>query len=822
MYRAVPIERIGSVLNSRRGLLSAEVHTRLKQYGSNNIAEVPPSTWLTLLRDTASDPMLWFLLATAVLFLFLGDTTEAITMLVAIIPLIGMDLYLHRRTQASTEGLKSRLATQAKVMRDDEVIMIASTDIVPGDLVLLSAGQNIPADGIFIQCDSTQLDESALTGESYPVRKQPLDKLETILAEVPVSSSHWAYAGTRLLTGSAAVRIVYTGAETLYGEIMQSATIARQERTPLQTAIANLVRVLLVAAGVLCLVLAWVRLRQGFGLVDALLSAVTLAVAALPEEFPVVFIFFLGVGVYRLAQRRALVRRAVVVENIGRVSCICSDKTGTITEGLLHLTHRYPNQGANDDQLIAVAAAASRRETGDPLDLAIFRLGPAGILSWSLLATFPFTEDRKRETAVWRNNDGTLVAVTKGAPETIFTMCCFTDNERVQWEAQVVELAKTGHKVIACARRDIGESAWEGGDPDREFVFTGLLAFEDPVREGVIESIRHCRESGIHVLMVTGDHPLTAKAVAREIGLGGGEPNVVDAAQLHTLLQHQPDVLTKVDVIARAVPAQKLNIVKSLQSIGEIVAVTGDGVNDVPALQAADIGLAMGERGTRSAREAASIVLLDDNFHTITRAIAEGRQLFHNLKLSFAYLLMIHIPLVLTAALIPLAGYPLLYLPIHIVWLELVIHPTALLVFQELPASEHLEPVQRSHRLQFFNRREWIIIAGVGFLITLMVISGYKYSLGTGRDVEHARAMTMIMLSFTGAMVTIILSRLSTRISKVVVLATILISVLLVQIPQLAEFLHLSPLHIVDLLFSVAGAIVISVIVMLGAFGRKR
>jgi Ca2+-transporting ATPase len=352
-------------------------------------------------------------------------------------------------------------------------------------------------------------------------------------------------------------------------------------------------------------------------------------------------------------------------------------------------------------------------------------------------------------------------------------------------------------------------------------MFAGLLAFEDPVREGVIDAVRRCQESGIHILMVTGDHPLTAKAIAHEIGLGKGEPNVIEATQFPSLLQQDPYALKKIDVIARAVPAQKHNIVKGLQSIGEVVAVTGDGVNDVPALQAADIGLAMGERGTRSAREAAAIVLLDDNFQTITRAIAEGRQLFHNLKLSFAYLLMIHIPLVLTAALIPLVGYPLLYLPIHIVWLELIIHPTALLVFQELPASERLGPVQRSERLEFFNRKEWLIIAGAGILITLMIIAGYEYSLGIGRDVEHARAMTMLMLSFASAMVTSILSRLSTRIAWVIVLMTVLISVLLVQVPLFAERLHLIPLHFDDLLISVIGAMGIAVIVLLGGFGRK-
>ena len=821
MFRSVPVNRIAEELVSEYGLTQAEVDARRKQFGPNDIVEASTSSGLLLLLDTLRDPMLWFLFGTALLFLFLGNTLEAITLLVAAIPLIGMDLYLHRRTRVSTAGLSSRLASQAKVRRAGNETEIPATELVPGDVVLLAAGQNVPADGIFIRTDTIQLDESALTGEAYPVRKQALASLDTAVAEVAVDTVHWAYAGTRLLTGSAAVRIVYTGAETLYGEIVRSASGGRSERTPLQIAIANLVAVLLVAATILCLVLAWVRLRQGFGMVDALLSAVTLAVAALPEEFPVVFSFFLGVGVYRLAQRRALVRRAVVVENIGRVTCICSDKTGTLTEGQLQLTHRYPHQGVDDEGLLAVAAMASRKETADPMDLAILSTVVEAQAAQHLLNTYPFTEDRKRETAVWRNASGVLSAASKGAPEIIFAMCTLAEDDRVRWEAQVTELAESGHKVIACAQRTIPESTWAGGEPDRAFTFVGLLAFEDPVREGVSEAIQNCRDSGIHVIMVTGDHPATAAAVAREIGLGEGKPRVIEADQLDDLLQRGAAELKRVDVIARAIPAQKLSLVRGLQSTGEVVAVTGDGVNDVPALQAANVGLAMGERGSRSAREVAAIVLLDDNFRTIIRAIAEGRQMFRNLKLSFAYLLMIHIPLVLTAAFIPLAGYPLLYLPIHIIWLELIIHPTALLVFQNMPASEYLEKVQRTPHLRFFNRREWLAIASVGALITLMIITGYERSLGVGREVEHARAMTLVTLTFASAMLTIILSGLSSRISCIVVGSTIALTLLLVQVPILASLLHLTPLHIDDLMLSIAGAFGIAVVAVLGQFGGK-
>ncbi len=475
---------------------------------------------------------------------------------------------------------------------------------------------------------------------------------------------------------------------------MRSATRGAHTRTPLQSAVANLVMVLIVGAALICLILAWVRLQQGHGLLDALLSAVTLAVAALPEEFPIVLTFFLGVGVYRLAKRQALVRRAVVVENIGRVSCICSDKTGTITEGRLQLTHRSPAADVSAERLLLLAAGASRRETGDPMDAAILDALPEAP-AWEVVACFPFTEDRKRETGVLRQ-DQRLFAAVKGAPEIVLGQCNLAPEERQTWQARIDEFAGSGHKVIACAWRELDGTPWPGGEPDRDFRFAGLLCFEDPVRQGVAEALQVCAQARIHVIMVTGDHRATASAVAREIGLGGPDPLVLDADQMHArLAQGDSSFLREVSVIARAVPSQKVDLVRALQANGEIVAVTGDGVNDVPALQAADIGIAMGERGTRSAREVAAIVLLDDNFRTIVRAIAEGRQVFYNLQLSFQYLLMIHLPLVVTAALIPLAGYPLLYLPIHVVWLELIIHPTALLVFQDLPSDHRLAPATR-------------------------------------------------------------------------------------------------------------------------------
>ncbi|HSE93928.1 MAG TPA: cation-transporting P-type ATPase, partial [Methylomirabilota bacterium] len=659
--RSVPHERVPRWPDDASGLLAGDAADRLRRYGPNAIVESPPRPWADVTRDTARDPMIWFLAAAAALYALVGQIAEALTLLAAVVPLVGMDAFLHRRTRASTAGLAGRLATRARVVRDGAVVEVPSLDVVPGDLVVVGAGEPVPADGLVVAGEDLKADESTLTGEAYPVAKRPLTiEMETPtrpprarrsarpgeavarldvpqgvgaeVEEMPVAGEHWMLAGTRLLTGRSSVRVVFTGAETLYGEIVRSATGARA-RTPLQHAIERLVSVLIGAAGVVCLALAAVRLTQGHGWVDALVSAVTLASAALPEEFPVVFTLFLAVGVYRLARRQALVRRPVSVETIGRVTTICTDKTGTLTEGRLVLTHLLPAAGAGEARLLALGAAACRADGGDPLDAAL--LGEAArrgvVAPGRVRERVPFTEARAREAVLLEEGAETLWVV-KGAPERVLAAARLAGTERDAWSERVAALAASGHKVIACAWRP--HSGPPPAEPEDDYQLAGLLAFEDPVRKGVAAAVAECREAEIHTMMVTGDHPLTAGAVARELGLGGGAPVVVSGGEIDALTAGgETAALRRIDVVARAVPAQKLALVRALQAAGEVVAVTGDGVNDVPALQAADVGIAMGERGTRPAREVAAIVLLDDDFGTIVRAIAEGRQLFRNLKM---------------------------------------------------------------------------------------------------------------------------------------------------------------------------------------------
>jgi P-type Ca2+ transporter type 2C len=816
------VARLGDLLTSDRGLTAAEVDKRRARYGLNDILETPPSRWRDLARDTVQDPMIWFLAGVSGLYAGVGELKEAVILLVAIVPLVGMDAFLHWRTQASTEGLKSRLAERANVVRDSVPAQIPARELVPGDLALVAPAEAFPADGIIVGGAELQVDESSLTGEAYPVAKRPPTGSFGRGEEPLVDVQHWGFAGTRLLTGRAAFRVIFTGAETLYGEIVHSAVHGTHDRTPLQAAIQNLVTVLLGAASVICVILAVVRIFQGHGWLDALLSAVTLAAAAIPEEFPVVFTFFLGVGVYRLARRQALVRRAVAVENIGRITAICSDKTGTITEGRLRLTHLVPAEGIGEQELLYLGALASRSDSGDPIDEAIARRAAAALeAGGETLARFPFTEGRRRETAIVRLSNGITVAVTKGAAETILAMSVLTSGDRETWEKRIVRLAEDGHKVIASASRSVDETA-TGEEPEHGYRIVGLLAFEDPVKDGVAQAIGFCRDAGIHPIMVTGDHPETARAVAREIGLGGTAPRVLTGDAMEALVaRSEGRILREVDVIARATPPQKLTLVRALRDAGDIVAVTGDGVNDVPALQAADIGIAMGERGTRSAREIAAIVLLDDNFRTIVGAIAEGRQLFRNLQLSFAYLLIFHIPFVVSALAVPLLGYPLLYLPVHIVWVELILHPTALLVFQELPVVG-LAPARRNRVTAFFSRGEWALIIVVGSLITCVVIGGYAWNVEARGSAEHGRAMAIATLALASAALAATFSRLRTGMARLITTLTLASTVLIIQTPVLAVALHLEPLHMKDWAIALVGSAVAACLPLMFGWTARR
>jgi P-type Ca2+ transporter type 2C len=791
--KKISFENLNGLKNVPTGLTQTEVQNQRKKFGQNVVVEVSSNRLVEILKETFRDPMIWFLIGIGAVFFVIGQKSEGLTLFVAILPLTLMDAFLHWRTQASTLGLKSNLSSQVFVIRDGSEIKIESKELVPGDILKLSTGIFIPADGVIEEAHEIQIDESVLTGEAFPIQKakcgfDPFSQTEK--SEVSVDPKSLAFAGTRVLTGKGLLRIVFTGSHTSYGEIVQSVSQMPHERTPLQISIGNLVKSLIYVSAGFCVLLAGLRMYQGHGWLDALLSAATLAIAAIPEEFPVVFTFFLGVGIYRLAQKQALVRRAVSVENIGRITQICTDKTGTITKGELALTHLDPADSIKNEDVLLVSGLSCNSEGEDPVDQAILKKAQTeNVTLPTAEKRFPFTEDRKRESA-FTEIEGQKTIVTKGAPETILNLTQMSPEQKKLWLNKTIQWAKEGHKVLACAKKNLSHEEFKAGrELTSDFEFIGLLAFEDPPRSEVPAAIKYAFENQIKVLMLTGDHPDTAAAIGRQVRLGQGKPIVVSAEIEPEKIKpdyfkSNPDYLKSIDIVARCTPLQKLQIVVALKNSGEIVAVTGDGVNDVPALKAADIGIAMGLRGSRSAKEVSSIILGDDNFKTIIAAILEGRQLFSNLKTSFEYLLLIHIPFVLTAAALPLLGYELVFLPVHIVWLELVIHPTAILAFQAVASSKTTKSTG-SFFLKSDVYRMGILGVGLAIAIGFIFVSG----LHENPDLGFARAKVMIILSVWSASLVIYYTHLKTLSAKLVVLGTLL-SLLLIQLPSAAPILR--------------------------------
>lgn len=830
MKKRISFDTLKNLDLTSEGLSEDEVLNQRVLFGFNEIAEVSGNFWLELIFDTIKDPMIWFLLAIGSVFLIVGDLREGIVLFCAIVPLLLMDAVLHWRARSSTATLKKQLGAIVKVRRKGSEILLPVKEIVPGDLVVLSSGEFLPADGIFESIEELQIDESILTGESLSILKRSSTEILNNIKNIEnyfIDSNQLGYAGSRVQTGRGLLRVLYTGQKTYYGEIIQSVAKLPHERTPLQKSIFKLVQILIILAAIFCVLLAAVRLYQGFGWLDAILSAATLAIAAIPEEFPVVFSFFLGVGVYRLAKKNALVRRAVSVENIGRVTYICTDKTGTITIGQLKLTHLDPAAKIQNEELLLAAASASEPLGTDPVDQAIIEIVQnKKIKLLTRLQVFPFTEDRKHEAAFTFDSEKQEYSChIKGAPETILKLSDIDSVEKQKWLNKVSEWAQGGHKVLACGVRVLTlDEFHQKLEPLDKFIFLGLIVFEDPCRPEVAQAIKYCYKKSIGVLMITGDHPETAIAIAKDVGLGGASPKAVSAELepekfTSSYLDSNPQFLRQLDIVARSNPLQKLEIVKALRQSGELVAVTGDGVNDVPALKAADIAIAMGLRGTRSAKEVSSIVLADDNFQTVVNAIIEGKQLFFNLKIGFEYLLLIHIPFVLTAAIIPLMGYPLLYLPIHIVWLELIIHPSALFAFQ-MEASEkediQNQKIKNNKEAKFFTRFEALWIFGTGFLFSLALAYVFIANQNFNLNLDQSRTKALSLLMLWSAGIVALKTGLKNRGALAIFFGTVISTFIATQVSFIAKNLHISQLQLSDLYINLVVVIIFLILLFIG------
>jgi Ca2+-transporting ATPase len=753
------------------GLTSEQAHALLAQYGPNRLVPVThrPALLVWLLRPLA-DPMAVLLLIAGLTYATLQEYLDAAVTLIALLPIVLVTLVLEWRAEQALEHLRRLAAPAAAVWRDGRRQVIPAESLVPGDILFVQEGDLLPADAELLAGAPLMVDESALTGESLPVAKDPQAGADARLL----------FAGTTVLSGRGVARVTATGAHTRYGQISQLVAEIKQPPTPLERLVRRLVRGLGVAALALCVAAGALELMRGRGWAAAVIAGVSLGIAAIPEEFPMVFTLYLTLGAWRLARSNALIRRLAGVETLGSTTVICTDKTGTLTLGRMEVAGLFvpaaiecprsmpsatcpeggragqvaPGVSEAERALLEAAVLASEPQPFDPVDQAIYRyaaargIDTARLHSGRLVHDYPFDPARKYLSHVWEHA-GVAGIYAKGALESIIELAGTPPNVQEEALAANRTMAARGWRVIAVAAGRLPDRVDGRAAAEQHLSFLGLIAFADPVRPGVAEALRECHTAGIRVIMVTGDHPLTAHAVAHQLGLPHTEmPAFVTGAELDAAGNDAlARLATTVNIFARTRPEHKYHLVRVLRAQGAVVAMTGDGINDAPALREADIGVAMGQRGTEVARAAATLVLLDDNFATIVKAVRDGRRIFDNLQRAFTYLIAFHTPLLLAALLVPLIGAPLLLLPVHLVWLELIVHPTASLVFEyDPPAPDLMRRPPRPRGAGLLSWQSALRATAVGTTLCAGALALYLVRLGQSVPEPLARGVALAAL----------------------------------------------------------------------------
>jgi P-type Ca2+ transporter type 2C len=802
-----------------RGLTQEESRRRLEEFGPNEIATSRRRTIWKIVRETLREPMFILLIGAAVLYVLVGDLSEGLFLLGGAGAAIGLVIFQENRSEKALAALRELSQPHARVVRDGAERQVPAKELVPGDVLLVGEGERLPIDGLLVAGDVLSVDESVLTGESAPVSKRPSNGDTSTEDEVTPGSGTGPqlFAGTLVVRGQGVVEVTQTGRRSALGRIESSLAAIEHERTPLQKAAGKLVGQLGLVAIVFCLLIAGLYgvLRNDW--LGGALAGITVAIALIPEEFPMVLAVFLSLGAWRLATHRVLVRRSAVIETLGGATVLCVDKTGTLTENQMQVARLWTPEGEYivaqesvlrepERRLLRIAALASAVRPVDPMDRAVRDLCGAIALpdqhgGREPERAWPLTPDMLAVIQLWQDEDGVHIAAAKGAPEAIFRLCRLSTEEATTFKAVVESYAAQGLRVLGVASAR-SEGAFSENPMDTTFQFAGLVGFVDPLRADVPAALEEARRAGIKVVMITGDHPATAVAIARDAGIDTTAGVLVGSQVGSLAFDALCEQLRHVRVFARIAPEQKLRIVQALKQDGEVVAMTGDGVNDAPALEAAHIGVAMGTRGTDIAREAADLVLLDDSFASIVGAVRLGRRIFSNLRRAITYITAIHVPIA-GLAILPLAfGLPSLLLPMHIVLLELVIDPTCSLVFEAEPSEKGAmrRPPRRSDEA-LFGRRQILnaLMQGAGVLAGVFTL--YWVLLHTlSVDVPVARGAAFVAL-VTGNLALALADSASSgrifaphrRIFWGIAAAVVLVMTLVFAIPQVAAIFAVAP-----------------------------
>lgn len=684
-----------SELKTLQGLTKEEVKQRIKKFGLNELPSGKKKSIFQICISAIKEPMFLILLSCSSIYFVLGDIQEAIFLSISVLFILGITIYQENKTENSLQSLKDLSSPRALVIREGEEEHIAGSHVVPQDLIVVKEGDRIPADAIILWERNLSVDESILTGESFAVRKFAGNSNEDTGDKI--------FSGTLVVSGQGVASVFATGIATEMGKIGLSIENAEEIDSPIQIEINKVVKVFSIVGIGLCVVIAIVYgYTRGYWL-KGFLAGLTLAMSILPEEFPVIFTVFMALGAWRISKQNVLARKRGAVEILGSANVLCVDKTGTLTQNKMTLRMIWSNDSflatnSNElsdipekfHELLEYGILASKKDPFDPMEKELLRFGGSWLRntehlhpSWNLVFEYPLSKELLSLSHVWISSEtNEYIIGSKGAPESIWDLCHLPEEERHRLTTVVHEMSSQGLRILGVAKSTFKKNELPKSQHDFPFQFLGFLGFADPVRSNVSTAINECRKAGVKVVMITGDYEGTAKSIADNIGLPIGK-YLITGSELNQLNDEElKERIPETSIFCRVAPEQKLRIVNAWRSLGKVVAMTGDGVNDSPALKSADIGIAMGKRGTDVAREASDLVLIDDDFSSIVEAIRLGRRIFTNLKSAMTYAFAIHIPIAGLSLMPVLFGLPLLLLPMHIVFLELMIDPACSIVFE--------------------------------------------------------------------------------------------------------------------------------------------
>ena len=740
------------------GLSERQASELLTRDGFNELPSAKSKNIWTIAGQVVKEPMFLLLITCGVLYMILGDYQEGLVLSSSIFLIIAITFYQYRKTEVALQALKNLSSPRALVIRDGIEKRIAGRDVVTGDVLLLQEGDRVPADGVLIESEHLLIDESLLTGESVPVNKTTNGNKDVM--ELPGGENNFnVFSGTMVLRGKGYARVLKTGTHTQMGKIGLALHQVKSQETRLQEEMKKVIRRFGLIGILLSLsVVISYYLTRG-ELIKALLTGLASAMAILPEEFPVVLTVFLALGAWRMSRKNVLTRIPAAIETLGSATVLCSDKTGTITQNNMRVMRLFDGHEIlsvdssiefpdSFKSLVETGSLACAEKTIDPMEKAIVQLYHQNVEdkpNFEIIRTYPITREILAMANAHRHADDIFISM-KGALEAIALLCGADETTLKNYFETADAFARDGLRVIAVAR-DQRATLLPEQLTELNCELIGLIGLEDPIRPEVPAAVEECRKAGVKVKMITGDYPLTASSIGKQIGL---DPDKILTGKEISEMSDQAlcEKISDTAIFARVLPEQKLKIVQALQANGEVVAMTGDGVNDAPALKAANIGIAMGKKGTDVARESAALVLLDDNFASIVKALRLGRRIYDNLRKAMIYILAIHIPII-GLSLIPafFSGLPAILLPLHIVFLEMLIDPVCSIAFEIEPDEMGLmtrQPRNRDER--FFGNKQ--IIRGLlnGMIILGMVLTVYALSIREGHTETEVRAITFTSL----------------------------------------------------------------------------